>query len=72
MTSDLPKISCGVGPSAARLQLLIERALELHRQGPILPSSEQCWARKEFSELLKQISAAARDTADAFALLADR
>ncbi|ENG0237587.1 hypothetical protein [Burkholderia multivorans] len=72
MTSDLSKITSGVGPSAARLQLLIDRALELYRTGPSLPLSEQCRARAEFSELLMQISAAARDTVEAFAVSADR
>lgn len=72
MTSDLSKITGGIGPSAARLQILIERALELYRQGPTLPHSEQLTAMAELRRLLPQISAAARDTANAFAVSADR
>lgn len=74
MTSDLSKITCGIGPSAARLQLLIERAQELYRQGPTLPLDEQRKALAEFRELLPRISAAARDTANAFSasIIAER
>lgn len=67
MTSVISKITSGIGPSAARLQVLIERALELYRQGPTLPHSEQLMAMAELRGLLPQISAAARDTANRIA-----
>ncbi|NYH21717.1 hypothetical protein GGD40_001196 [Paraburkholderia bryophila] len=63
MTSDLSKITCGPGPSAARLQILIDFALELHGRILAMPSADQGCARMELSILLGQITEAARDTA---------
>ncbi|VVD30880.1 hypothetical protein [Paraburkholderia dioscoreae] len=64
MTSDLSKITSGLGPSAARLQLLIERALELYAGVAAMSCAEQHVALQELTELLPEIAHASRETAD--------
>ena len=64
MTSDLSKITSGLGPSAARLQLLIERALELYAGMAAMPCTEQHVALQELTGLLPQIAHASRETVD--------
>lgn len=66
MISDLSKITHGLGPSAARLQLLIERASELHADMDTMSRAEQRIAQQELTKLLPQIAHAARETADGF------
>lgn len=72
MASDLSKITIGPGPSAARLQLLIERAIALSRGMAAMPLTSQNLARMELQILLKRITEAARDTADGIEAAADR
>ena len=72
MASDLSKITIGPGPSAARLQLLIERALELSRGMPAMPRARHNLALTELKTLLEQITEAARDTADGIEAAAGR
>ncbi|SDH57786.1 hypothetical protein SAMN05216466_11151 [Paraburkholderia phenazinium] len=72
MTSDLSKIANGLGPSAARLQLLIERTLELYGGVADMPFTEQRMALRELNGLLARITEAARDTADGIEALAGR
>lgn len=64
MISDLWKITSGLGPSAARLQLLIDRALELYAGVAGMPCAERHMALQELKVLLAQISHASRMTAD--------
>jgi hypothetical protein len=64
MTSDMSKINSGLGPSSARLQILIARASELHTGMALMSSEERHRARSELKDLLPQISGAARETAD--------
>jgi hypothetical protein len=72
VTSDLSKITNGLGPSAARLQLLIERALELYSGMADMPCTEEHMALRELRGLLAQITEAARKTAEGFAVSASR
>lgn len=67
MISDLWKITSGLGPSAARLQLLIDRALELYAGIAGMPCAERHVALQELMELLPQIAHASRETADGIA-----
>ena len=72
MTSDLSKITSGWGPSAARLQLLIDRAVELLRGMATMPPPEREVVLAELDTLFAQMSKAARDTADGFEALVAR
>lgn len=67
MTSDLSKITSGLGPSAARLQLLIEQALELYAGAAAMSCAERHVALQELMELLPEIARASRETADGIA-----
>lgn len=64
MISDLWKITRGLGPSAARLQLLIERALELYAGVAGMPCAERHMALQELMVLLPQIAHASHITTD--------
>lgn len=64
MASDLSKITSGLGPSAARLQLLIERALDLYAGVGAMSCAEQYGTLQELAKLLPQIARASRETAD--------
>jgi hypothetical protein len=64
MTSDLSKITSGLGPSATRLEILIERALELSQAIAATPHNEQDVALTELKKLFAQITETAHDTAD--------
>lgn len=59
MTSDLSKITNGVGPSAVRLKLLIGRAFEPYSGIADMPCTEQRMSLRELNGLLAQITEAA-------------
>ena len=71
MTSDLSKITSGLGPSAARLEILIERALELSRATAAMSHTEKDVALTELKRLFEQRTEAAHDTADWIVASAD-
>lgn len=64
MTSDLSKITSGFGPAAARLEILLERALELSRATAGMSHTEKDVACTELKRLFAQITEAAHDTSD--------
>lgn len=72
MISDTRKIVSGLGPSAARLQLLIDQGLELYAGMAGMSCAERHIALRELKELLPQITHASRVTAFEIEVSAER
>jgi hypothetical protein len=64
MTCDIAKITSGLRPSAARFEVIVERALELSRALPNMPASEQEVVLVELKQLMEQLSSDAYQTAE--------
>jgi hypothetical protein len=63
MACDMDKITSGLGPSAARLEIIVERALELSRELPKMPVIEQEVVLVELKQLMEQLSSDAYQAA---------
>jgi hypothetical protein len=64
MTCDIASITSGLGPSAARLEVIVERALELSRELPKLPVCEQEIVLVELKQLMEELALDADKAAD--------
>jgi hypothetical protein len=64
MTCDIGKLTSGLRPSAARFEVIVERALELSRALPDMTASEQEVVLVELKQLMEQLSSDAYRTAE--------